>query len=93
MSLDYFITHEKAVEADLAPAHVVALRFYTTHAFKYLNGPLRSHEFGTAKYPHPLPITLTYISEGIKRLRAIHSLQSSTKARLHLLSYHGCPWF
>lgn len=77
VTLDYFITHPKAVEAHLEPAHVVALRFYTTHAFKYLNGPLRSDLFGQGKWPHPLPITLTYISEGIKKLRAVYETQSS----------------
>lgn len=38
---DNFINHQNAREAQLTPAHVLALRFYTTHAFKYLNGPLR----------------------------------------------------
>ncbi|KAL3909905.1 MAG: hypothetical protein SGPRY_009256, partial [Prymnesium sp.] len=77
--VSHFFKHEKAVEANLEPAHVVALRFYTTHAFKYLNGPLRSDKFGHEKYPHPLPITLTYISEGIKRLRAVQSDQMNSK--------------
>ncbi|KAL3912703.1 MAG: hypothetical protein SGPRY_008246, partial [Prymnesium sp.] len=77
--LSYFLEHEKAVEAKLEPAHVVALRFYTTHAFKYLNGPLRSDKFGHEKNPHPLPKTLTFISEGIKRLRAVHAGQLNDK--------------
>ncbi|KAL3923801.1 MAG: hypothetical protein SGPRY_004112, partial [Prymnesium sp.] len=75
VSITHFLNHEKAVEANLDAAHVVALRFYTSHAFKYLNGPLRSEYFGHERSPHPLPITLTYISEGIKRLRAVRSIQ------------------
>ena len=31
---DYFLHHENARMADLEAAHVLALRLYTTHAFK-----------------------------------------------------------
>jgi len=73
MALCDFVAQEAAVQAQLEPAHVVALRFYTTHAFKYMNGPLRSQEFGQGKRPHPLPITMAFLSEAIKKLRAVHA--------------------
>ena len=43
---------------------MLALRFYTTPAFKSLNAPLRTGE------RHPFPCTLTFVSDAIKRLRA-----------------------
>ena len=52
-----FIEHANAVQAELSPAHVAALRIYTTHLFKYLNGPLRDKSYGFCKKPqcvHPL---------------------------------------
>ncbi|KAL3925719.1 MAG: hypothetical protein SGPRY_003584 [Prymnesium sp.] len=69
----YFANHEMARMAKLQPAHVLALRLYTTHIFSYMNGPLRSDDYGDGKWPHPLPITMTFISEGIKKLRAVHA--------------------
>ncbi|KAL3926142.1 MAG: hypothetical protein SGPRY_003439, partial [Prymnesium sp.] len=75
-----FVSHPVAQQAELDPVHVLALRFYTTHAFKYMNGPLRAEEYGHGKRPHPLPITVTYISEGIKRLRAVFAAgENATK--------------
>eukprot|EP00966_Prymnesium_polylepis_P279801 6464298-Prymnesium_polylepis.1 len=74
VTLSYFLNHENAREAQLSEAHVVALRFYTTHAFKYLNNPLRrTKEYFDVNRPHPLPLMITYISEGIKKLRAVYA--------------------
>jgi hypothetical protein len=67
-------THVK--EAELTKAHVVALRFYTTPAFKYLNSPLRhTANFYDVEKPHPLPATVAFISEGIKKLRAAYAIK------------------
>jgi len=74
VTLSYFLNHENAREAQLSEAHVVALRFYTTHAFKYLNNPLRrTKEYFDVNRPHPMPLMITYISEGIKKLRAVYA--------------------
>lgn len=71
-TLDYFVRHDNAKEAGLLAVHVAALRIYTTHLFKYLNGPLRKFEvFGPGKKPHPLPKTMAYLDEGLKKLRAV----------------------
>ncbi|KAL3921489.1 MAG: hypothetical protein SGPRY_004887 [Prymnesium sp.] len=79
-----FVKHEIALQAQLDPAHVLALRLYTTHAFKYMNGPLRSTEYGQGKRPHPLPITMTFISEGIKKLRAAYVASENATKVAHL---------
>ena len=65
-----FCAMAPAVSFGLSEAHVCALRLYTTAAFKYLNGPLR--EQGRTK-PHPLPTTVAFIADGIKKLRAKHA--------------------
>ena len=44
--LCYFVEHPNAAKAQLSEAHVVALRWYTTDAYKSINAPLhvRSHD-------------------------------------------------
>jgi hypothetical protein len=69
MTIDDFMEHEFVKKADLTKAQVVALRLYTTSAFKYINGPLRDP---MRKEPHPLPVTVTLIAQGILNLRRIH---------------------
>jgi len=54
--------------AQLKAAHVVALRLYTTAAFRSINGPLRDH--GRTE-PHPFAATVFFLTDGIRRLRAI----------------------
>ncbi len=67
--------HKIAKRYNLKIEHVAALRLYTTSAFRYINGPLRRSQFvskgdDVKKIPHPFPITVSLIDEGIKRLRA-----------------------
>ena len=78
VTLSYFVNHADAVAAELSEAHVISQRLYTTHAFKYLNGPLRDLKRYHDGEPHPLPVTVAYISDGIKKLRA----QSVKKLRV-----------
>ena len=74
VTLDYFVNHSLARAAELSEAHVIALRYYTAHAFKYLNNPLRRvSEFYDKGVPHPLPVIIAYIADGIKKLRAVQS--------------------
>lgn len=76
MTLSGFMDHANVHDAELTKAHVVALRFYTTPAYKYLNSPLRStSDFYDKDKPHPLPKTVAYISEGIKKLRASYAIR------------------
>jgi hypothetical protein len=66
-SFEHFMQHENVAQAHLTKAHVLALRLYTTPAFRTINGPLRDQ---TRSTPHPLPATVYYLREGIKKLRA-----------------------
>lgn len=66
MTFHDFVHHERSKMAHLLDAHVLALRVYTTAAFRTINNPLRS---GTK--PHPLPITVAFLTDGVRRLRAV----------------------
>jgi len=66
--LSYFVKHPQARDAALLPEHVVALRLYTTAAFKSINDPLRNRSGAAA---HPFPVTVAFITDGIKRPRAV----------------------
>ena len=69
MELEDFCNHPSARAASLLIAHVFALRLYTTSAFARLNGPFRDPD--PNRTPHPFPITIHYITEGISKLRAV----------------------
>lgn len=88
VDLQHFLGHKNVAAAELAVPHVVALRLYTTTAFKYLNSPLRSREqYYNKNRPHPLPATMAFISEGIKKLRTAHAIEveeGSTTSQLTL---------
>jgi hypothetical protein len=90
VSFDHFVQHPTAREAQLEPAHVLALRLYTTHAFKYINNPLRDTEhYGTGKAPHPLALTVLFITEGIKRLRSVYILTYCERATKQATLWRG----
>ena len=59
--LTYFVSHPKANKAGLSPAHVVALRMYTTSIYKYMNNPLRDRNRRKKNIACPLPVTTWYI--------------------------------
>lgn len=71
--LDYFLNHENAKMAKLSKAEVVALRFYTTLAYKFMNTPLRHDERRQNGRACPLPVTTAYAEEGIKKLRKLNA--------------------
>jgi len=71
-TFEYFCSHPDAAAAELSRAHVLALRLYTTAAFRPLNQPLRFPKEGE---PHPFPATIAFISDGIKKLRAVEAKQ------------------
>ncbi|CAK0850972.1 unnamed protein product [Prorocentrum cordatum] len=78
-------------EAELTMAHVVSLRFYTTPGFKYLNSPFRNQDrYYNKDRPHPMPITMAYIAEGIKKLRSAYAIKvDAGKANSHLVLWRG----
>ena len=77
-----FCKHDNASTAGLEEYHVVALRLYTTSAFKFINGPLRK-----PKGPHPLARTTSFLADAIKKLRAVHA--NSTESTLLRTYWRG----
>ena len=65
-TLEALLQHPDAVTARLKEYHVLALRLYTTTSYSQVNNPLRGRE-----RPHPFAATTHFISEGIKKLRAV----------------------
>ena len=74
-----FVKHPTSTEVGLKESHVVALRLYSTPAFVYLNKPLR--DGCTSSRPHPLPICMTCIQEGIRKLQAIGAMKADAAER------------
>jgi len=87
MTLADFVSDPNSREAELEEAHVLALRLYTTRAYLLINIPLRDlgrHERGE---PHPLPVTVAFLTEAIRRLRAVGAKQAN--ARSPVVLYRG----
>ena len=87
MTLADFVAAPNSREAELEEAHVLALRLYTTRAFLLINIPLRDlgrHERGEA---HPLPVTVAFLAEAIRRLRAVGAKLAN--ARSPVVLYRG----
>ena len=77
-TLSDFASHPHACTARLSMAMVLALRLYTTAAYRSINNPLRDLDADFqprgplgADNPHPLPVTVHLLSEAIRRLRAV----------------------
>ena len=70
-----------------AQAHVAALRFYTTAGFKTINNGLRDQGRYGAGRPHPLPVMVAFIREGLGRLRAVAG--RSSEANKEVILYRG----
>jgi hypothetical protein len=73
MELKDFVNHPYPKIAKLNEAEVVALRLYTTPAFRRINNPLRDMQRIKNGIAHPLPVTVNLISKGIKKLRALNA--------------------
>ena len=84
--LEDFVNMEDAVKAQLNIAHVAALRIYTTACFMSINEPLRDE---SRTEPHPFPTTVFFLSDGIKRLRAVHVDGEPKESKP--ASPDGCP--
>ena len=68
MRLADFVNSRVAQDAHLDEWHVVALRLYTTAAYKSINASLRN---GTR---HPLPATVYFLDRALRKLRAVDPL-------------------
>jgi hypothetical protein len=71
MVLRDFCEHPNSLDSMLEEGHVVALRLYSTAAFASINTPLRELASGEREEPHCLPITVAFLDEGVKKLRAV----------------------
>jgi hypothetical protein len=81
MTLADFVAHAHSQTAELGEAHVLALRLYTSAAFASLNKPLRDLASGARSEPHPFPVTIAFITEGIKKLRAVAASSTAPHTR------------
>ena len=81
MRLAGFCELPEAITARLEEAHVASLRIYTTAAYKVINGPLRDP---WGEKPHPLPVTVSFLSDGIGKLRAVSALQPNAHREFDL---------
>jgi hypothetical protein len=77
MVLRDFVEHEHSRTAYLDEAEVVALRLYSTSAFRHINNPLRDQERIDSGRAHPMPVTVMLINRGIKKLRAIDAKEDA----------------
>ena len=75
MRLADFVAHPHSREAALREPHVVALRLYTTAAYRSINSPLRDLNRFQRHEAHMLPVTVSFIADGVRKLRAIGASQ------------------
>mmetsp|Transcript_7094 Transcript_7094/g.21367 ORF Transcript_7094/g.21367 Transcript_7094/m.21367 type:complete len:708 (-) Transcript_7094:286-2409(-) len=86
-----FVAHPRSRGAGLLEAHVVAQRLYTTAAFRSINTPLRNlatHPVTKEVVlppkivePHPMPCTVAFLYDALKRMRAVAELEEGESHR------------
>ena len=74
--LQDFATHENALATGLTQPEVAALRIYSTHIYKYMNGALRDDERYSRGEACPLPVTTHFAVQGIRKLRGLKADRS-----------------
>jgi len=89
MEFDDFCKSPEAKLAQLLPEHVLALRLYSTEAFRSINAPLRDRARYAGGRPHPLPLTVMYITEGVGKLRAVEAAQDPGNIKKAMDLYRG----
>jgi hypothetical protein len=70
MKFNDFMEKDEAKNAGLTSAEVLALRLYTTPAFRVINDPLRD-ETKRKGNKHPMPATVININKGILKMRQL----------------------
>lgn len=84
-----FVAHDHSQTAELSDAHVLALRLYTSAAFDSLNKPLRDLASGACIDPHPFPVTMAFLTEAIKKLRAVTAKEESRSSQRASILWRG----
>jgi hypothetical protein len=87
MRFDDFVDHPSARLASLRREQVLALRLYTTNAFKSINIPLRDQSRAAEGRAHPLPVTVTHIVKAVLQLRKVEGHEASAHDSVDL--YRG----
>ena len=86
-SVDDFLQDRRALDAELKRPEFVALRIYTLPIFWVFNDPMRNRELIRHKQPHPLPVTVSFIVRGLKKLRIVDA--SSDQATRSMMLWRG----
>jgi hypothetical protein len=66
-----FMADPKFKQANLSKAELVAMRLYTTVAYRFMNPPLRDEERYQRGEPCPLPVTTFFACNGIRKARQL----------------------
>ena len=78
-----FVAHAHAAD-NLDEEHVLALRMYSTIIFRSINAPMRDQGRHKRGEPHPLPVTVALLEEGVSRLRAVEGKTATANEPLDL---------
>ena len=81
-----FLAHPVSVKCGIEEAEVAGMRLYSTAAYEFINNPLRDQDRRMKGEPHPLPVTVAFIREGLKKLRGAERLE---RANLQVDLYRG----
>lgn len=81
MRLADFLELDEPRLAKLELAHIAALRIYTTAAYVLLNSPLRDQ---ASEEPHPLPVTISFLTSAIGKLRAVGASDATARKEVDL---------
>jgi len=87
MLLDDFTAHPSSKLAGLGREHVLALRLYTTVAFKSINHPLRDATRKAEGKAHPLPVTVALLEKAVLQLRKVEGNETTAHDSVDL--YRG----
>jgi len=87
MRFDDFVDHPSARLTALRREQVLALRLYTTIAFKSINIPLRDQSRESEGRAHPLPVTVTHIVKAVLQLRKVEGNEATAHSSVDL--YRG----
>jgi hypothetical protein len=87
MRFDDFVNHPTAKLVGLRREQVLALRLYTTIAFKSINIPLRDQSREAEGRAHPLPVTVTQIEKAVLQLRKVEGNETTAHDSVDL--YRG----
>ena len=87
MRLADFLALPVSRDCDLEEAEVAGIRLYSTAAYEFINNPLRDQIRRRRGEPHPLPITVAFVREGLRKLRAVAAQSDQANAQVDL--YRG----